>query len=112
MANETLLRELRNLIERNHADAKEDYLDLKQQVARDVAAIGARMDQFVLREVFEAKEVAKQAQHDVLASRIADLESERKTGRAAVRAAIFAAVAAVAASVATAIIVPVLTKGG
>lgn len=111
MVDETALRELRNLIERNHADAREDNLDFKQQTARDFAALGSRMDQFVLKEVYEAREAAGKARHDALVATVAELQAERATGRNAVRAAVFAAVAAIAASVATAIIVPVLTRG-
>jgi hypothetical protein len=109
--NEPSLWELRNLIERNHVDTREDYADLKNQIVRDMSTIHARLDQFLPREVFEARDSARQARHDALVARVAELETGQKNNRSSVRTAIYAAVAAVAASVVTAIIVPVLTKG-
>lgn len=105
MADEPSLWDLRNLIERNHADAREDYVDLKSQVARDMASVLAQMQQFVLKEVFEAKETA-------MLQRIATLEEAAKTNRSQVRGAVMAAVGSVVATIIAAIILSVVMKGG
>ena len=105
MADEPSLRELKNLIERNHADAREDYIDLKAQVARDMANVLNQMQQFLLREVFEAKEAA-------MLQRIATLEEAAKTARQQVRGAVMAAVGSIVATILAAIILSVLLKGG
>jgi hypothetical protein len=98
------LRELRNLIERNHADVREDYLDLKTQVARDMSSVLGQMQQFVLREVFEAKETS-------MLQRIASLEEAAKTARGQVRGAVMAAAGSVVATIITAIILSVILGG-
>jgi hypothetical protein len=105
LADEPSLRELKNLIERNHADAREDYIDLKAQVARDMANVLNQMQQFLLREVFEAKEAA-------MLQRIATLEEAAKTARQQVRGAVMAAVGSIVATILAAIILSVLLKGG
>jgi hypothetical protein len=97
MADEPSLRELKNLIERNHADVRDDYLDLKTQVARDSTDLADKLRQFVLKEVFEAKESA-------MLQRIISLEENAKTSRAQVRVAVLAAVASVIATVLAAVI--------
>jgi hypothetical protein len=97
MADEPSLRELKNLIERNHADVRDDYLDLKTQVARDSTDLADKLRQFVLKEVFEAKESA-------MLQRIIALEENAKTSRAQVRVAVLAAVASVIATVLAAVI--------
>lgn len=105
MTDEPSLRELKNLIERNHADNREDYVDLKAQVARDISNVLAQMQQFVLKEVFDAKESA-------LLQRIATLEEAAKTAKAQNRLALMTAVGSVAATVIAAILMSVLLGGG
>lgn len=105
MADEPSLRELKNLIERNHADTREDYVDLKAQFGRDLANVLQQMQQFVLREVFEAKESA-------MLQRISTLEEAAKTARVQVRGAILASAGSVVATLLTAIILAVILKGG
>lgn len=104
MADEPSLRELKSLIERNHADVRDDYLDLKTQVARDSAALADRLQQFLLKEVFEAKESA-------MLQRIGALEEAAKTSRAQVRVAVMAAVGSVVATVLAAIILAAIYGG-
>ena len=105
MADEPSLRELKSLIERNHADVREDYLDLKTQVARDATALSDKLQQFVLKEVFEAKEAA-------MLQRIAALEESAKTSRGQVRGAVMAAAGSVIATIIAAIILSVILGGG
>ena len=98
------LRELKALIERNHADVREDYLDLKTQVARDATALSDKLQQFVLKEVFEAKEKA-------MLQRLEALEEAAKTSRGQVRVAVMAAVGSVVAAVLTAVILAAVFGG-
>lgn len=105
MADEPSLRELKSLIERNHADVREDYLDLKAQVARDATTLAEKLQQFVLKEVFEAKEAA-------MLQRIITLEDSAKTARGQNRAAIMTAVGSVIATVLAAIILTAILGGG
>ena len=64
MANEISLGELQRLIERNHLEVREDYQDVK-----------AKLDQFVLREVYIADEARRTARFEAI-------EAELKRGSA------------------------------
>lgn len=105
MPDEPSLWDLQRLIERNHADNREDILDLKTQVTRDAAAISAQMERYVLREVYDAHKAA-------LLQRVVALEEAAKASRAAVRGAVYAAVASVVASVLASVILAVILNGG
>ena len=98
------LRELKNLLERNHADNREDILDLKAQLARDVAHIIGQLDRYVLREVYAADKAALEA-------RLARMEREQEASRNAARAAVYAAAGSIVATVLAAIILSQVLRG-
>lgn len=104
MADDPSLWDLQRLIERNHADAREDILDLKAQMARSVEQTDARFRLYLLREVFDAREAS-------MLLRIGALEEMAKTSRAQVRGAIMAAVGSVVATIIAAIILSVILGG-
>lgn len=112
MQDEPSLRELKNLIERNHLDTRDDYAELKSQFARDMASVFAQMQSFVLREVLEAKELAIEANRLAMLQRISALEEAAKTARGQVRGAIMAAAGSVVATILAAIVLSVILKGG
>ncbi len=90
-------RELKNLIERNHADTREDILDLKAQLTQFMAQINTRLDRYLLREVYQVKQEAQDR-------RIQALEDERADNRRATRAAFLSAVVAVLVAIATVVL--------
>jgi hypothetical protein len=102
---EPTLRQLKELIERNHADARDDYLDLKAQVARAAEKNDEKFKLYLLREVFDAKEAA-------MLQRIGVLEESARTVRTQVRGAIMASAGSVIAGILIAIILSVILKGG
>lgn len=98
------LFELKALIDRNHADSREDIVDLKHQLAAVQVAITAQLDRFLLKDVYAAETAA-------FRDRVSRLEKEAEASRAAVRAAVYAAVTSVVASIVAGIIMAVLVKG-
>jgi hypothetical protein len=98
------LWDLQRLIERNHADSREDILDLKAQMARGVEQTDARFKEYVLREVFDAREKS-------MLLRIGNLEETSRTSRTQVRGAIMAAAGSVLATIIAAIILTVILGG-
>ena len=99
------LWDLQRLIERNHADTRDDIVDLKAQIAHQSQQNAAQFERYVLREVYEAREAA-------LLRRVEGLEQQQKDSKAAVRNATYAAVASVIATVLAAVILAVILKGG
>lgn len=99
------LWDLQRLIERNHADAREDILDLKSQMARVAEQTDARFRLYLLREVFDAKEAA-------MLLRIVNLEEAARTAKTQNRAAIMTAVGSVIATIIAAILLSALLGGG
>lgn len=97
--------DLQRAIERNHADNREDILDLKAQLTDTKSTITAQLERFVLREVYEAQMAA-------MRERVSRLEDETKAARAAVRGAVYAALASVVASIVAGIVLAVLFRGG
>lgn len=79
--------------------------DFRRDVRDDFATISARLDTFVLREVYQADKAAGEA-------RLARMEREQEAQRAAVRAAIYAAIGSVLASVVAGVILAMVLKGG
>lgn len=102
--------DLQRLIERNHADGKEDIADLKNQLGRDVAHLSSQLTSYLPREVFNAKEETRQVERTAELMRITRLEEERAEIRRSNRTAILAAVVAVLAAVAT-VVIDQLVKG-
>lgn len=78
--------------------------DLRQDVREDFAGINARLDQFVLREVYAADRTA-------LDLRLTRMEREAENSRAAVRNAILGSIGAVAASLISGIVLAFVLKG-
>lgn len=105
MADDPSLWDLQRLIERNHADAREDILDLKAQMARVAEQTDARFKEYVLREVADAREKS-------MLLRIGNLEEAAKTAKGQVRGAIMAAAGSVVATILAAIILSVILGGG
>lgn len=105
MPNEPSNGELQRLIERNHAENRDDILDLKTQVARDATINAQQMQQFVLRDVYAVEMAA-------MRERVARLEKEAESARAAVRGAIYAAVGSVLASIIAGVVLAMILKGG
>lgn len=108
-------RELHQLIERNHRDLVSDLRDMQANYTRDIQtmqtnhtrdlqAFGAQLAQFVLREVYEARESA-------LGERLKRLEDEAEHDRNTARTAMWAGVAAVIAAIVGTILQIALTKG-
>lgn len=98
------LWDLQRLIERNHADSREDILDLKSQMVRASEQTDQRFKLYVLREVADAKEAS-------MLLRVAALEEAAKTAKTQNRAALMTAVGSVIAAVLTAIILSVVLGG-
>lgn len=105
MSDAPTLWDLRQLIERNHTDSRDDIIDLKAQVTRDAASLAAQMERFVLREVYDAHKTA-------MLQRIDALEEAAKTSRTTVRNAVYAAGGSVFATILAAVILAVIFKGG
>ncbi|MFI0481750.1 hypothetical protein [Actinomadura sp. 9N215] len=93
--------ELKSVIERNYAETREDIIDLKTQVARDSATYAAQLERYVLTAVYEAQRAA-------MLERIARLENQAESSRAAIRGAMYAAAASVVASLIVAVVTTVL----
>lgn len=74
-------RELVNLIQRNHADNRDDWLDLKTQFTRELGNLVAQLHAFVLKEVYEADKRALAAREQAIADRIARNEAETEAHR-------------------------------
>lgn len=74
-------RALEALINRNHADNREDILDLKTQVTRDLANLVAQLQQYVLKEVYEADRRALAAREQAVADRFARNEAQAEADR-------------------------------
>jgi hypothetical protein len=91
------LRAIKHLIERNHADTREDILDLKTQQAQFMAQINSQLDRYLPREVHQVKEDAQD-------QRIKALEDERADTRRASRTASLSAVVAIVAAIATVVL--------
>lgn len=79
--------------------------DFRRDVRDDFAAISARLDTFVLREVYNADKAANEA-------RMARMEREAESNRSAVRAAVYAALGSVVASIVAGIVLALIVKGG
>lgn len=101
MPSEPSLWELKNIIERNYSEAREDIIDLKAQIARDSQQHAAQLERYVLMAVYEA-------QRSAMADRIKRLEDQQEAARAAIRGAMYAAAASVVASIIVAIVTTVL----
>lgn len=99
------LWDLQRLIERNHADAREDILDLKAQMVRSAEQTEQRFNLYLLREVFDAREAS-------MLLRIASLEEAARTAKFQNRAAIMTAVGSVLATIIAAIILSTLLGSG
>lgn len=99
------LWDLQRLIERNHADSREDILDIKNQMSRSVEQTDARFRLYLLREVFDAREAS-------MLLRISNLEDAAKTAKTQVRGAIMASAGSVVAGILIAIILSVVLGGG
>jgi hypothetical protein len=102
---EPTLWELKNIIERNYAETREDIIDLKAQVARDSQNYAVQLERYVLAAVYEA-------QRSAMLDRIARLEQQAESARAAVRAALYAAAASVVASLIVAVITTTVLRRG
>lgn len=75
MSDEKSLPDLRWIIERidrNHAEATADMARLEKQVA----AIPASMDRYVLAQVYDAREKAREAERDADRARIKRIEDD------------------------------------
>lgn len=105
MADEPSLWDLQRTIERNHAENREDILDLKAQMVRASEQNDDRFRLYLLREVFDARESS-------MLQRIGSLEEAARTARGQVRTAILAATGSIVASVLGSIIMSVILKGG
>lgn len=81
MADEPSNRELENLIKRNHADNRDDVLDLKTQLTREVSTLVAQLQQYVLREVYDADKRALAAREQAIHARFARLEADAEIDR-------------------------------
>jgi hypothetical protein len=106
------LWDLQRLIERNHADAREDILDLKTQLARSTADTEEKFRLYLLREVFEAKEAAREAREAAMVQRIGVLEEGRKSDKSQIRGAIMTAAGSVVATIIAAVILAAILGGG
>ncbi|WP_329520494.1 hypothetical protein [Spirillospora sp. NBC_01491] len=71
----------------------------------DLAQIHARLDTYVLREVYLADKAA-------LELRLARMERESEAARSAARAAVYACVGAIVSSLVVGVVMMLLTKGG
>lgn len=74
-------RALESLINRNHADNREDILDLKSQVTREITNLVDRMQQYVLREVYDADRRAQAAREQVMNERLGSLQTQVNADR-------------------------------
>jgi hypothetical protein len=81
VADEPTNRALEALINRNHADNREDILDLKTQVTRDIANLVAQLQQYVLREVYDADKRALAAREQAISDRFARIEADTEADR-------------------------------
>lgn len=79
--------------------------DFRADVRDDFAAISARLDTFVLREVYLADKAALEA-------RLARMEREQESNRTSARAAVYAAVGSVVASIVAGIVLALILRGG
>ncbi|WP_395109771.1 hypothetical protein [Actinomadura sp. SCN-SB] len=104
MPNEPSLWDLQRLIERNHADAREDILDLKAQMASAAQANDERFRLYLLREVFEAREGS-------MLLRIGALEKSAETAKTQIRGALMASAGSVIAGILIAIVLSVVLGG-
>lgn len=93
MPDEPSLWELQRLIERNHLEVREDY-----------AGIIARMDQFVLREVYASDEARRNARFDAI-----EAELKRASNTRILLATL--AVTAFVGPIVTGVIVFLVTRG-
>ncbi|WP_198679472.1 hypothetical protein [Thermomonospora amylolytica] len=79
--------------------------DFRADVREDFNAINARLDTYVLREVYAADKEA-------LLERLGRLEREAEAARASARAAVWAAAGGVFATIIGGVILALLLKGG
>lgn len=112
-------RQLESLINRNHADNREDILDLKTQVTRDIANLIAQLQQYVLKEVYEADKRALAARQEAVDDRFARNEQQAEADRAAAadhhktnRTLFWGGAAAVIAAVVTVVLTTWTAHGG
>jgi hypothetical protein len=79
--------------------------DFRQDVRDDFAIIAARLDNFVLREVYAGD-------RNALELRLSRMEREAEAQSSTVRGAIYAAISSVVASVVAGIVLALVLKGG
>lgn len=101
MADEPSPSELKRIIERNHSDSRDDYLDLKAQLTQTTQTLSTQLERYVLLAVY----MAEQRAQDDRIRRLEDSETATKRGnRSAVLAAVASFVAAIAVVIVTAAI--------
>lgn len=108
---EPSLWDLQRLIERNHLDSQSDVSDIKSQIAEFRASTNTQMAQYVLREVYAAKEESRSVMDAEQNRRIAETAEEIRDARRRASTALWGAVGAVIATVMAAIILYALLGG-
>lgn len=111
MADEPSMWDLQHLIERNHADGKEDIADLKAQLARDTAHITSQLDRYLPREVYNAREETRTATQNASDRRIGLLEEDAKDTRRRASTAFYAAVGAIISGIVVGVALVVIMGG-
>lgn len=78
----------------------------------DIAALNQRLDQYVLKEVYEAHRAGDQQRREGDLERIARIEGQVKDLREANRKAIWTAISSFLAPIAVAIVLAIMLSGG
>ena len=101
MPDEPTMWELKRTIESGH-----------RELAADIAALNSRLDQYVLKEVYDAHRSGDQQnrQHDL--ERVARVEAQVKDLREANRKALWTAISSFLAPIAVAVVLAMMLQGG
>lgn len=112
-------RQLEALINRNHADNREDILDLKTQFTRELGNLVAQLQQYVLKEVYDADRRAQAAREQAIEDRFKRNEQQAEADRASAadhhktnRTLFWGGAAAVIAAVVTVVLTTWTAHGG
>lgn len=111
MADEPSLWDLQRLIERNHADNKDDIADLKAQNARDTERIAKQLERYLPREVYNAREETRTATQNATDRRVASLEEDAKDTRRRASTAFYAAIGAIISGIVVGVALVVILGG-
>lgn len=105
MPDEPSLGELSRIIKDFRTDVRDDLSAINTRFRDDFASINARLDTFLLREVYNADKTALEA-------RLARMEREADAARSAARTAIYSCIGAIVAAIIAGVVMALLVKGG